>query len=77
MCKSLSPFDLAHETVESIQKANRLLIVDEDVPAGAFAYLMQEILEVQNGYQYFEFIQSNFFIILISVRFKIIDSLFG
>jgi pyruvate/2-oxoglutarate/acetoin dehydrogenase E1 component len=52
--QSLLPFDLAHETVKSIQKTNRLLIVDEDVPGGASAYLMQEILEVQNGYQYLD-----------------------
>ena len=52
--QSLLPFDINHETVKSIAKTNRLLIVDEDVPGGASAYLLQEILENQNGYQYLD-----------------------
>ena len=52
--QSLLPFDLNHSTVKSLAKTNRLLIVDEDVPGGASAYLMQEILENQNGYQYLD-----------------------
>ncbi len=52
--QSLLPFDINHETVKSIVKTNRLLIVDEDVPGGASAYLLQEILENQNGYQYLD-----------------------
>ncbi|MFT5761834.1 MAG: pyruvate/2-oxoglutarate/acetoin dehydrogenase E1 component/TPP-dependent pyruvate, partial [Polaribacter sp.] len=52
--QSLLPFDINHETVKSIVKTNRLLIVDEDVPGGASAYLLQEILEKQNGYQYLD-----------------------
>lgn len=48
--QSLLPFDISHETVKSVAKTNRLLIVDEDVPGGASAYLMQEILENQNAY---------------------------
>jgi len=52
--QSLLPFDINHDTVKSIQKTNRLLIVDEDVPGGASAYLMQEILENQGGYQYLD-----------------------
>uniref|UniRef100_UPI00404B5FA2 alpha-ketoacid dehydrogenase subunit alpha/beta n=1 Tax=Flavobacterium sp. TaxID=239 RepID=UPI00404B5FA2 len=52
--QSLLPFDVNHETVKSLQKTNRLLIVDEDVPGGASAYLMQEILETQNGYKYLD-----------------------
>jgi len=50
--QSLLPFDINHETVKSVAKTNRLLIVDEDVPGGASAYLLQEIIENQNGYQY-------------------------
>ncbi len=52
--QSLLPFDINHETVKSITKTNRLLVVDEDVPGGASAYLLQEILENQNGYQYLD-----------------------
>jgi pyruvate/2-oxoglutarate/acetoin dehydrogenase E1 component/TPP-dependent pyruvate/acetoin dehydrogenase alpha subunit len=52
--QTLLPFDLDHRTVESLRKTNRLLIVDEDVPGGCSAYLMQEILEVQGGYQFLD-----------------------
>ena len=52
--QSLLPFDLNHDTVKSLAKTNRLLIVDEDVPGGASAYLLQEILENQNGYQHLD-----------------------
>ena len=52
--QSLLPFDINHDTVKSIAKTNRLLIIDEDVPGGASAYLLQEIVENQNGYQYLD-----------------------
>ncbi|MGA9237812.1 alpha-ketoacid dehydrogenase subunit beta, partial [Robiginitalea sp.] len=52
--QTLLPFDLEHQTVVSLQKTNRLLIVDEDVPGGCAAYLMQQILEEQRGYQYLD-----------------------
>lgn len=52
--QSLLPFDINHDIVKSLEKTNRLLIVDEDVPGGASAYLLQEILEVQNGYHFLD-----------------------
>ncbi|RUA17496.1 MAG: transketolase [Flavobacteriia bacterium] len=52
--QSLLPFDLEHDVVKSLQKTNRLLIIDEDVPGGCSAYLLQEILEKQGGYQYLD-----------------------
>lgn len=52
--QSLLPFDINHDTVKSIAKTNRLLVVDEDVPGGASAYLLQEIVENQDGYQYLD-----------------------
>tara|TARA_R110002073_G_scaffold306012_3_gene475139 strand:+ start:6060 stop:8513 length:2454 start_codon:yes stop_codon:yes gene_type:complete len=52
--QSLLPFDINHDTVKSIAKTNRLLVVDEDVPGGASAYLLQEIIENQNGYQHLD-----------------------
>ena len=52
--QSLLPFDLEHRIVESLKKTNRILFLDEDVPGGATAYMMQEVLEKQNGYQYLD-----------------------
>ncbi|CAA0248605.1 alpha-ketoacid dehydrogenase subunit alpha/beta [Tenacibaculum maritimum] len=52
--QSLLPFDIKQDTVKSIMKTSRLLIVDEDVPGGASAYLLQEITEKQNAYRYLD-----------------------
>ncbi len=48
--QSLLPFDLSHDIIKSVSKTNRLLVVDEDVPGGASAYILQQILEEQNAY---------------------------
>lgn len=50
----LLPFDIKHDVVKSIQKTNRLLIIDEDVPGGCSAYLMHEIMEKQGAYNYLD-----------------------
>jgi len=52
--QSLLPFDLNHDIVKSVAKTNRLLVIDEDVPGGASAYIMQEILDNQNAYRYLD-----------------------
>ena len=52
--QSLLPFDVNQDIVKSIMKTNRLLVVDEDVPGGASAFIMQQILEVQNAYDYLD-----------------------
>jgi pyruvate/2-oxoglutarate/acetoin dehydrogenase E1 component/TPP-dependent pyruvate/acetoin dehydrogenase alpha subunit len=52
--QSLLPFDIHHDIVKSIAKTNRLLVIDEDVPGGASAYILQHIVEVQNGYQHLD-----------------------
>lgn len=52
--QSLLPFDINHDIVKSLEKTNRLLIVDEDVPGGGSAYILKEILETQNGYEYLD-----------------------
>ncbi len=52
--QSLLPFDLEHDVVKSLQKTNRLLVIDEDVPGGCSAYLMQEVVEKQGGYRYLD-----------------------
>lgn len=49
-CQTLIPFDVNHSIVESLKKTNRLLVVDEDVPGGASAFILQKILEEQGGY---------------------------
>lgn len=48
--QTLLPFDLNHIIGASLAKTNRLVILDEDVPGGATAYMLQEILESQDGY---------------------------
>ncbi|QNM85936.1 transketolase [Polaribacter pectinis] len=52
--QSLLPFDLNSDCVKSLAKTNKLLVIDEDVPGGASAYILQEILEKQNGYEYLD-----------------------
>lgn len=52
--QTLLPFDLNADCAASLKRTNRLLVVDEDVPGGAAAYLMQQILEVQGGYRYLD-----------------------
>ena len=52
--QSLLPFDLNHDVLKSVQKTNRLLVIDEDVPGGASAYLLQEVLEKQGAFKYLD-----------------------
>ncbi|NCW88000.1 MAG: hypothetical protein EBV71_03825 [Chitinophagia bacterium] len=52
--QTLVPFDLPQLTVQSLQKTNRILFVDEDVPGGAAAYLFNKVMEEQGGYRYLD-----------------------
>ena len=52
--QTLLPFDRHHAIVESIKKTGKLLVVDEDVPGGASAFILQQILEVQGGFRYLD-----------------------
>ena len=52
--QSLLPFDLNHDTVKSIIKTNRILVVDEDMPGGASAYLMQHLLDEQKAFKHLD-----------------------
>jgi pyruvate/2-oxoglutarate/acetoin dehydrogenase E1 component/TPP-dependent pyruvate/acetoin dehydrogenase alpha subunit len=52
--QSLLPFDANRDIVKSIAQTNRLLIIDEDVPGGASAYILQQIIDKQDGYQYLD-----------------------
>ncbi len=48
--QTLLPFDRHHLIVESLKKTNKVAFIDEDVPGGATAYMMQKVLEEQKGY---------------------------
>jgi pyruvate/2-oxoglutarate/acetoin dehydrogenase E1 component len=52
--RTLLPFDLHGVIAESVRKTSRLLLVDEDVPGGATAYMMQQVLEKQGGYEWLD-----------------------
>ena len=52
--QTLLPFDIDHQVLKSVQKTNRLLVIDEDVPGGCSAYLLQEIIEKQGAYAYLD-----------------------
>jgi pyruvate/2-oxoglutarate/acetoin dehydrogenase E1 component len=52
--QTLLPFDTDHLCAASLKKTNKLLIVDEDVPGGGSAYLLQQILEGQEGYYHLD-----------------------
>jgi pyruvate/2-oxoglutarate/acetoin dehydrogenase E1 component len=52
--QSLLPFDLNHDIVKSVAKTNRLMVIDEDVPGGASAYILNEILVTQGGFKHLD-----------------------
>lgn len=52
--QSLLPFDLNHDIVKSIAKTNRVMVIDEDVKGGASAYILDQILNEQNAFQYLD-----------------------
>lgn len=52
--QTLLPFDLDGNIVKSLEKTNRILFVDEDVPGGASAFMLQQVLEVQGGYRHLD-----------------------
>jgi 2-oxoisovalerate dehydrogenase E1 component len=52
--QTLLPFDIHHVIGQSLAKTNALLIVDEDVSSGASAFMLDQILVKQNGYQYLD-----------------------
>ena len=52
--QSLLPLDLNQDLVKSVAKTNRLLVIDEDVPGGASAYILNHIVSEQNAYQYLD-----------------------
>ncbi len=52
--QTLLPFDINHTIAQSVRKTNRVVFADEDVPGGATSYMMQQVLEIQNAYQYLD-----------------------
>ncbi len=52
--QTLLPFDVHHTIVESIKKTNRVIFADEDVPGGASAYMMQQVIDEQKAYRYLD-----------------------
>ncbi len=52
--QSLLPFDISHDIVKSVARTNRLLVIDEDVPGGASAFILQNILDEQNAYKHLD-----------------------
>jgi 2-oxoisovalerate dehydrogenase E1 component len=52
--QSLLPFDIHQRILESLQKTGRIVFIDEDVPGGASAYMLREVLEVQGGYTWLD-----------------------
>jgi 2-oxoisovalerate dehydrogenase E1 component len=52
--QTLLPFDSGHMILESIKKTNAVLFLDEDVPGGATAFMMQKVLEEQKAYNYLD-----------------------
>ncbi len=52
--QTLLPFDVHQDVLKSLQKTNRIVFMDEDVPGAATAYMMQEVLEKQGGYRFLD-----------------------
>ncbi len=52
--QSLLPFDIHAAILESLKKTGHILFVDEDVPGGTTAYMLQEVIEKQSGYNWLD-----------------------
>jgi pyruvate/2-oxoglutarate/acetoin dehydrogenase E1 component len=52
--QTLLPFDIHHTILASVKKTNRIIFADEDVPGGATSFMMQQVLEEQDAYQYLD-----------------------
>jgi len=52
--QTLLPFDIQQIIKKSLEKTSTLVVLDEDVPGGASSYILQQILEIQNGYQWLD-----------------------
>ena len=52
--QTLLPFDVAHRIVESVRRTGAVIFADEDVPGGATAYMLREVLEVQGAFHFLD-----------------------
>ena len=52
--RTLLPFDREKIILESLKKTNRILFIDEDVPGGATAYMLQRVIEEDGGFRYLD-----------------------
>ena len=52
--QTLLPFDTGDVILASLQKTSRILFLDEDLPGGATAYMMQQVIEQQGGFYWLD-----------------------
>lgn len=52
--QTLLPFDRYGHILESLKKTSRIVFLDEDMPGGATAYMLQQVIEVQGGFQWLD-----------------------
>lgn len=52
--RTLLPFDKDHLIVESLKKTNRIIFIDEDVPGGASAFMLDQVINKQKGYYHLD-----------------------
>ncbi len=52
--QTLLPFDLHGVILESLKKTGHIIFVDEDVPGGTTAYMLQKVIEEQGGYYWLD-----------------------
>lgn len=52
--QTLLPFDVENRIVDSLKKTSKILFVDEDVPGGTTAYMLQKVIENQGGYYWLD-----------------------
>ena len=52
--QTLIPFDVGEEILKSVRKTNRIIIIDEDVPGGASAYILHKLIDEQKIFSYLD-----------------------
>ena len=52
--QSIIPFDIDNDIVKSLKRTNKLVVIDEDYPGGASSYIMNKILEKNDGYKFLD-----------------------
>lgn len=52
--QTLMPFDVNHLILKSVKKTNKVIFIDEDVPGGGTAYMMQKVLQEQQAFNYLD-----------------------